>query len=135
MPFLGCRMITLTLEHGVSQDSVFGFVQYAGLLCQQCNLIPEIREACRIGKAALSLLQNFDSSDLVPKVYFCYFGFVAVHTESLKLCTSKLRMGFEGNNVAFHTCLLPLKLLSCHIILNVHNSWNIIRRFCNICIL
>ena len=134
MPFLGCRMITLTLKYGVSQDSVFGFVQYAALLCQQCKLIPEIQEACRVGKAALSLLQNFDSSDLVPKVYFCYFGFVAVHTESLKLCTSKLRKGFEGNYVAFCSCLLSLKLLSCHI-LNVHYSWNIIRRFCDICIL
>ncbi|KAL7538257.1 hypothetical protein ACHAXR_008411, partial [Thalassiosira sp. AJA248-18] len=96
LPWCACRMINLSLKHdGVCQDSVFAFVQYAAVLCQQCNLAPDIEEACRVGKAAMSLLKRFDSPEIVPKVYFCYFGFVAVHTEPLQVCTDNLRKGFE----------------------------------------
>lgn len=95
MPFLGCRMVLFTLEHGVCQDSVFGFVQYASILCQQCKLIPGIQEACRVGKAAMELMKRFGSSaELMPKVTFCYYGFVATHTEPLQVCSKNLRSGF-----------------------------------------
>lgn len=98
MPYLGCRMIHLSLEHGVCPDSVFGFVQYAAMICQSSKLVPSIKEACRVGKAVMSLLKRFDSAEIVPKVYFCYYGFVAVHTEPLQLCADKLRKGFEGKH-------------------------------------
>lgn len=90
-------MIQLSLKHGVCQDSVFGFLQYSAILCQQHKLTPDIREACRVGKMAMALLKRFDSSEkILPKVYFCYFGFIGVHTEPLQTCTDRLRRGFEG---------------------------------------
>jgi len=79
-------MIQLSLEHGVCPDSVFGFVQYAAMVCQQCKLALGIQEACRVGKACMSLLKRFDSPDIVPMVYFCYYGFVATHAEPLQTC-------------------------------------------------
>ena len=80
----------LSLEHGVCPDSVFGFVQYAAMVCQQCKLALGIQEACRVGKACMSLLKKFDSPEMVPKVYFCYLGFVATHTEPLQMCAKNL---------------------------------------------
>mmetsp|Transcript_29918 Transcript_29918/g.63460 ORF Transcript_29918/g.63460 Transcript_29918/m.63460 type:complete len:393 (-) Transcript_29918:234-1412(-) len=96
LSFASCRMVRLTLEHGVCQDSVFGFTMFATVLCQQCNLpTPVIREACRVGKAVMPLLKRFDSSEIMPSVYGCYYGFVAVHTEPLQLCADNLRKGFK----------------------------------------
>jgi len=95
MPFIGCRMIRISLEHGVSLDSVVGLVMYAGVLCQQSKL-PNIREACRIGKVAMSMLKRFvNSSDILPRVNFCYYGFTAVHVLPLQVCSANLRKGFE----------------------------------------
>eukprot|EP00578_Thalassiosira_sp_NH16_P001854 CAMPEP_0181137228 /NCGR_PEP_ID=MMETSP1071-20121207/33599_1 /TAXON_ID=35127 /ORGANISM="Thalassiosira sp., Strain NH16" /LENGTH=1245 /DNA_ID=CAMNT_0023223979 /DNA_START=76 /DNA_END=3809 /DNA_ORIENTATION=- len=95
MPFIGCRMIYLTLERGVCQYSVFSLTHYAAILCHQCTHVLNLQEVCRVGKAALSLLKRFGSSEMVPRVYFCYYGFVAQYTEPLQLCTDNLRKGFE----------------------------------------
>lgn len=100
MPFICCRMIAITLKHGLCQDSIFGLVLYAATLCQQIKITPVIQEACRIGKMGYSLMKKrFDSSEMVPKIYFCYFGFVGVHTEPLQVCSENLRKGFEGKGL------------------------------------
>ena len=99
-PFLACRIIRFSLKHGVCQDSVFGFVLYASVLCQQCGLVVDVREVCRVGKVAMSLLKRFDSPEIVPKVNFAYYGFVAVHTLPLQTCAYHLRKGFEGKHIS-----------------------------------
>ena len=43
--------------------------------------------------------KRFDSSEMVPKICFCYFGFVGVHTEPLQVCSENLRKGFEGKGL------------------------------------
>jgi len=95
MPFLGCRIIHLSLVHGVCQDSVFGFILYASVLCQQNKFDIDIQEACRVGRMAMSLLKSFDSAKIIPKVNFAYYGFVALHNLPLQICSSNLRKGFE----------------------------------------
>jgi len=94
MPFIGCRMIRISLEHGVSLDSVVGLVIYSGVYCQQSKL-PNIREACRIGKVAMSMLKRFDSSEVLPRVNCFYYGFTAVHVLPLQVCSANLRKGFK----------------------------------------
>mmetsp|Transcript_3060 Transcript_3060/g.6785 ORF Transcript_3060/g.6785 Transcript_3060/m.6785 type:complete len:560 (-) Transcript_3060:69-1748(-) len=95
MPHIGCRMIRISLEHGVSLDSVVGLVMYSGVYCQQSKL-PNIREACRIGKVAMSMLKRFvNVSEAIPRVNFCYYGFTAVHFLPLQICSANLRKGFE----------------------------------------
>jgi len=95
-PLIACRMIKLSLDHGVCKDSIFGFVQYAAVICHQSKEVKYIREACRIGKAAMALLNRFGSYvDIGPEICLIYYSFVAPHTEPLQLCTENLRKGFE----------------------------------------
>jgi len=91
-------MIQISLEHGVCKDSVFGFVQYAAIICNlsKSEEVKYIQEACRIGKVGMSLLQRFGSPvDIMPKAYLFYYGFVAVHTEPLQVCAENMRKSFE----------------------------------------
>ena len=75
MAYIGCRIIRLTLEHGVCCESVFGLVQYAAVMCEQCGQVAEIQEACRVAKAALRLFkQKYDSPDTMANICFCYSG-------------------------------------------------------------
>ena len=96
MPQVACRMIQLSLEHGICQDSVTGFTICAAVLCQQSKEIPIMRQAYRIGKIALSLLKQKYSSELVPRSYALYYGFVANNFEPFQLCADRLQKGFEG---------------------------------------
>lgn len=77
LPFLACRVIQLSLEQGLSKDSIMAFVQYASILCNQ-TMITDIKGAYRIGKIAMTLFKRFNSPELVARVYFCYYGFIAV---------------------------------------------------------
>ena len=96
MPFLACRHIELCLKHGIDKYGAYGFLQYSAIMCQQTQLVDDIKDACRIGKIAMALLKRFDSSELYSRTTFGYYGFVAVHTNPLQTCTSNLRKGFEG---------------------------------------
>ena len=89
-------MVGLTLKHGVCDESVYSFIQYASITCQKCRDLSKMQEACRIGKIAMSLLRRFNSPELVPKTFGCYYGFVAIHSEPLHVCVDYLRRGFDG---------------------------------------
>jgi hypothetical protein len=94
-----CRTIKLSLENGISPDSLFGFLLYSGTVCMQSKSSAAIKEACRVGKAVISLVNRpgFQSTLIVPRAMFVYYGLVAIWTESLQLCTTNLRKGFEGD--------------------------------------
>ncbi len=93
-------MIGLTLRHGVCEESIYSFIHYAAMICQRGRDVSGIQEACRVGKVAMSLLKRFSSPEIVPKIFSCYFGFVAVHTEPLNTCADNLRSGFEGEHLS-----------------------------------
>merc|ERR1712194_994805 len=86
--------IELTLAHGVTKYSAMGFVSYAFALCQ-ISPMKEISKACSIGKLALQLLDQFESTDIVARVNFVYYSFVAHYTDPLQSCCSKLKEVFK----------------------------------------
>ena len=92
-----CRTIKLSLENGISPDSLFGFLLYSGTVCMQSKSSAVIKEACRVGKAVISLVNRpgFQSTLIVPRANFVYYGLVAIWTESLQLCTINLRKGLD----------------------------------------
>jgi len=96
-PFLVCRMVELTMKHGICKYSVMGFVMYAAVLCGKSSTSKDIKFASYIGKAAITCLKKrFQAAVQVPKVYFSYYGYVAFHTEPLQLCAQMLRQGFDA---------------------------------------
>jgi len=68
-----------------------------------------MQEACRIGKVAMSLLRRFNSPEVIPKTFACYYGFIAVHSEPLHVCVDYLRRGFDGEALYSGT-FLPIHL-------------------------
>jgi len=59
-------------------------------------MVTNVQEACNVGKLALSLLKRFDSApDQISKIFYLYYGTVAIYTEPLQICVNKLRRGFE----------------------------------------
>jgi len=92
--FLTCRIVQLTLKHGICKHSIVGFVQYAALLCGN-KTTKDIEDASRIGKLALSCLKKrFYSAEQLPKIYFAYYGLVAIHNEPLQSCSDMIQQGF-----------------------------------------
>lgn len=72
-----CRLLELTLEHGVSKHSTTSLARYAMTL--------PTKEGYRIGKMAISLLQRFDATDQIPSVYLCFYGYIAIYIEPLQV--------------------------------------------------
>ena len=53
--------------------------------------------ASRMGEAAISCYKKrFQTTELLPKLYHDYYGFVAFNTEPLLLCAGKLRQAFDA---------------------------------------
>jgi hypothetical protein len=116
LPFIACRMVQLTMEKGLCKYSIMGFVNYASALSEgkittkniedasKKGKAPiyammkraHIEDASRIGKAAMSLsMKRYRTTELLPNLYFVYYGYVAFHTVPLQVCADMLRQGFD----------------------------------------
>mmetsp|Transcript_4325 Transcript_4325/g.8337 ORF Transcript_4325/g.8337 Transcript_4325/m.8337 type:complete len:384 (-) Transcript_4325:155-1306(-) len=95
-----CRMVELTLAHGVTKHSVMGLVQYSAALCQRSRHITEITSHVQapfaIAKLAISLLDRIESSDIIGRAYFIYYGLIAHYAEPIQSCGKWLSKGFEA---------------------------------------
>lgn len=60
IPLVANRMVRLTLTHGASTESAFGFACYAMMLC---GPVGDIKNGGRYGRLALSLLERFDCKE------------------------------------------------------------------------
>ena len=97
MPFVACRLVQLTMENGLSEYSIFGFVQFATMICSNKVAQKSIEDASRIGKAAMSCFrERYNTATQLPSIYLCYYGFIAISTEPLQLCAEMLRQGFDA---------------------------------------
>lgn len=95
VPFITCRVVQHTMEHGLCKHSIGGFLTLAAILC---HFLPkkDIKCATEIGKAAMSCFtQRYNTSEQIPEIYASYYGFVAWRTEPLQTCAMKHRQGFE----------------------------------------
>lgn len=77
--YYACRWAEFTLKNGLCKYTASTFAQFACTLCS--NLVLDTAGAYRIGKLALALLNRFDATDMIPRVYLCFYGYVAILTE------------------------------------------------------
>ena len=88
------KQVELTLEHGVCKYSVLGIMNYSLILGGK--LIQDVQGGYRLGKVSLKLLERFDrAQDLIPGMYLCYYGFIALHIEPFQSCADMLKRGME----------------------------------------
>jgi len=101
--FLVCKMVQLTMKHGICQWSLFGLVQFAAML-NDSRMAKGIwdglsfsGDASRIGRAAISCWKKrFQTTEQLPIIYAAYYGRVAYQTESFQSCADMLQQGFDA---------------------------------------
>jgi len=89
-----CRMVELSLTHGVTKFSAMGVIHYVSNIVQSGT--NDITVLCKIGKLAIALLNQFESSDILARSYFVYYGFVAHYTDPIQSCDDMLEKGFQN---------------------------------------
>lgn len=72
-----CRLVELTLEHGVSKYTALSLLRFA-------MTMPPMK-GNRIGKMAISLAEKFGAVDQIPMVYLCFYGYIAVYAQPFQV--------------------------------------------------
>ena len=80
MPLILCKMVELSLKHGVSSHSAFGM---AGFAFVQIMVRDDVKSATMWATFAYELLDRFDAKVLAPKVHVVARGIVEVRTQPL----------------------------------------------------
>ena len=71
-PLISLRMVTLSLDYGLSSISSAGFAFYGVLACA-CG---DVDLGYRCGQLALQLLEKFKSTEFIPRVFSAVYGFI-----------------------------------------------------------
>ncbi len=95
MLFILFRIAKITAENGLCKHSLVGFIQFAFVLCNYTPLsIPTVRVGCKIGVAAMSMLDQFDYSEIKAGVVFT-FSYVQQHCNPFQKVAESGAKGFE----------------------------------------
>ncbi|KAL3800186.1 hypothetical protein HJC23_001107 [Cyclotella cryptica] len=95
LPYVACRIVNLSLRHGLCSDSPLGLVVYAVSL-----LNTDIDEAYRLGKLGLSLHETFDSKEKHPRLKCAVYGFLAFYREPLQSVVDLLKNNYRDSLMA-----------------------------------
>lgn len=108
-------MVRITLKHGLCNESIVGLIQFGGILCLLGKKKADIESGARVAELALSLVKRCDFLDMTSAMYYMYYAFVAVHTESLQSCCTGLCKGIQGTLlivlIVWHHCWVLFSLL------------------------
>eukprot|EP00566_Odontella_aurita_P003945 CAMPEP_0113548892 /NCGR_PEP_ID=MMETSP0015_2-20120614/13136_1 /TAXON_ID=2838 /ORGANISM="Odontella" /LENGTH=1244 /DNA_ID=CAMNT_0000449553 /DNA_START=102 /DNA_END=3833 /DNA_ORIENTATION=+ /assembly_acc=CAM_ASM_000160 len=89
---IACRMLQLSLSHGVCRESAVAFAANGLLLC---GLLGDTAGGYRLGKVALSLVDRFNANECLARVYATVYGFVNVWIEPLQSSLPPLKKAIE----------------------------------------
>ena len=102
LPFVIFRMIQLTLRHGVTEVSAFGFPTY-GLL--MCAVLGDMPEGYRFGQLGLRLLDRFDAKEWLSQSYTPVYALINHWSEHVHLSLEPFlysyRIGFETGAIEY----------------------------------
>uniref|UniRef100_A0A7S4N4H0 Orc1-like AAA ATPase domain-containing protein n=2 Tax=Odontella aurita TaxID=265563 RepID=A0A7S4N4H0_9STRA len=96
-PFVASRMVRLSLLHGYTRDSAYGFASFGIVLC---GLMGNRAGGYRCGKIALALLDRFQATEQMAKVYVSVYGTVNNWVEPIQSCLDCLK---QAHNVGLAT--------------------------------
>lgn len=101
LPLISCRMIRLTLDHGLSAESSMSFVSYGLVLCG--NHFYQYGEAFKYSRLGISIAEKFGMLHLTAKVASIFYGFVSSWKSPMRVCLLPLKetmqIGFNTGNV------------------------------------
>lgn len=103
LSLVACRMVTLTLNHGLAKESARGFVALGNALIR-CD-VKSVKEGYRIGKLALSLVDMPIASDERGSVFIVFYSYIAPRVEPLQSTFEPLQLSLKeamlAGDVAF----------------------------------
>jgi len=100
IPFVSCRIVELTLHHGICQYSVAGFAALGTIMI---SVKGDVEAGYRLGKFSTSLLGKFDSDVVASQVAASVYGVINVLVEPAQANIERLRNGYRrgllGGNI------------------------------------
>ena len=87
---VACRMIQMSIEHGISRYSAYGVAIFGYLL----SLEGRIQLSYEYGKLALAILEHFNVNEFVPRVYLVVYTMI-LPVEPIQASFSQLDRAFN----------------------------------------
>jgi histidine kinase len=80
-PLIVFNLVKLSLNYGNSKYSTYGYATF-GLV--SCGALGDMQGGNEFGRLALQLMQKYDASELMAKVYFVFYAFIYQWKNPLK---------------------------------------------------
>lgn len=101
-PLVAVRMVSLSLDYGLSSISSAGFA-FFGIL--SCSVGSDTEFGYRCGQLALQLLEKFKCAEFLPRVYSAVYGFINSwkykSSEALEPLRNAHHIGLETGDIEF----------------------------------
>uniref|UniRef100_A0A7S4N4G3 Orc1-like AAA ATPase domain-containing protein n=1 Tax=Odontella aurita TaxID=265563 RepID=A0A7S4N4G3_9STRA len=91
-PLIACRMVQLSLSYGVCRESAIAFAAHG---MSVCGLVGDAGCGYRLGKIALLILNRFNASECLPRVFLGIYGFINDWTDPLQSSLPCLKQAVE----------------------------------------
>ena len=106
------RMIEITLQHGISQYSSFGFAVIGSFLCS----IGDVQTGSELGKKSLYLVEKFPIKEVMVKVYILVYGTINIWYQHISMSLDPFLMTFEaGREIGSHENCAVCMSVYCHL--------------------
>ncbi|WP_229456830.1 ATP-binding protein [Nostoc sp. CHAB 5715] len=92
LPFIVLKIVNLSLEHGNTAMSAFGYAMYGLILCRALREIPL---GYQFGQLALSLLERFDAGQLECRISFVFNACIRNWQDPLQQTIKPLREAYQ----------------------------------------
>lgn len=90
--WLNCRLVDISLDHGLSKYSAMGFASLAFILFDKYK---SAQDGIRLGKIGLSLQKRFDDPSQIPEFNILYYGAIAHFSEPFQHIAEQLERGMD----------------------------------------
>lgn len=92
LPIVICRMIQLSLSHGVCRESAFAFACYGITLI---GVSGNVEESYRIGNLALGLIDRFEARESFARTHCTVYGFLNPWIDPVQSCLPPLKHAID----------------------------------------
>jgi len=92
--FVICRMVKLSVRHGLCSISAVAFSLYGALLT--CPIISDFDESYEMGRLALRAIDTLDAFMMKQQVFLFFYGSIAHCKDPLQASAPKLLEGYEA---------------------------------------
>jgi len=91
-PVVVCRVVQISLSHGVCKESALGFAAYGIILCGPVNMF---RLGYRYGTLALNIIERFEAKEYAAKVLCSVWGAINPTVEPVQSVLPPLKNAVE----------------------------------------